>query len=156
MLGSLAEKWGDIVFMLNRIRYCLWWHRILHGLRELNLAISCCYCQIKQFAGGLTWYYLPDQLKYGSQAQVVVFLHGFVALISNLYQTHIEHVVKQGNIVIFPNHGAPLDVIQGLPVHLKIFSVSGVGVGLLMSQVKLCDGQCCLSPMVVHTMRLII
>lgn len=52
--------------------------------------------------GNQTWYYVPDTLKYGDSAPVVVFLHGFAALIPKLYQTHIEHLVKQGNIVIFP------------------------------------------------------
>ena len=54
--------------------------------------------------GNQTWYYVPEQLKYGASAPVVVFLHGFAALIPKLYQTHIEHLVKQGNIVIFPQY----------------------------------------------------
>lgn len=52
--------------------------------------------------GDQTWYYVPDQLKYGGTAPVVVFLHGFAAFVPKMYQTHIEHLVKQGNIVIFP------------------------------------------------------
>lgn len=52
--------------------------------------------------GDQVWYYVPSQLKYGDRAPVVVFLHGFAALIPKLYQTHIEHLVQQGNIVIFP------------------------------------------------------
>ncbi|MEE2732418.1 MAG: alpha/beta fold hydrolase [Pseudomonadota bacterium] len=52
--------------------------------------------------GNQTWYYVPAQLKYDTTAPVVVFLHGFAALIPKLYQTHIEHLLKQGNIVIFP------------------------------------------------------
>lgn len=55
-------------------------------------------------AGDQVWYYVPDQLKYDDKAPVVVFLHGFAALIPKLYQTHIEHLVKQGNIVIFPQY----------------------------------------------------
>ncbi len=35
---------------------------------------------------------------------MVVFLHGFAALIPKFYQTHIEHLLKQGNIVIFPQY----------------------------------------------------
>src|SRR5690606_37378344 len=31
--------------------------------------------------GDQTWYYLPDQLKYGDRAPVVIFLHGFAALV---------------------------------------------------------------------------
>ncbi|MCP5018789.1 MAG: alpha/beta fold hydrolase [Ketobacter sp.] len=54
--------------------------------------------------GDQVWYYVPDRLKYGAKAPVVVFLHGFAAFIPKLYQTHIEHLVKQGNIVIFPQY----------------------------------------------------
>lgn len=53
-------------------------------------------------AGDQTWYYVPDRLKYGERAPVVVFLHGFAALYPELYRTHIDHLVAQGNIVIFP------------------------------------------------------
>lgn len=53
-------------------------------------------------AGDKTWTYVPDQLVYGDRAPVVIFLHGFSVLTPELYQTHIEHLVRQGNIVIFP------------------------------------------------------
>lgn len=53
-------------------------------------------------AGDKTWTYIPDQLQQEERAPVVVFLHGFAALNPTLYQTHIEHLVRQGNIVIFP------------------------------------------------------
>jgi len=52
--------------------------------------------------GNLTWYYVPRQLKYGDRAPVVVFLHGFSAVIPKFYETHIRHLISQGNIVIFP------------------------------------------------------
>ncbi|MEZ5504562.1 MAG: alpha/beta fold hydrolase [Gammaproteobacteria bacterium] len=52
--------------------------------------------------GDQTWYYVPNQLKYGDHAPVVVFLHGFAALYPSFYQSHIEHLLAQGNIVIFP------------------------------------------------------
>lgn len=52
--------------------------------------------------GDQTWYYVPTQLKYGDSAPVVVFLHGFAVLYPSLYRTHIDHLVAQGNIVIFP------------------------------------------------------
>lgn len=52
--------------------------------------------------GDLTWVYVPDQFKSGEQAPVVIFLHGFAVLSPNLYRSHIEHLVQQGNIVIFP------------------------------------------------------
>lgn len=52
--------------------------------------------------GNKVWYYLPAKLKYGDQAPVVIYLHGFAALTPYLYRTHIEHLTRQGNIVIFP------------------------------------------------------
>ena len=52
--------------------------------------------------GDQIWYYLPATLKYGDRAPVVVFLHGFACLYPSLYLSHIEHLVRQGNIVIFP------------------------------------------------------
>lgn len=52
--------------------------------------------------GDQIWYYLPTTLKYGERAPVVVFLHGFACLYPSLYRSHIEHLVRQGNIVIFP------------------------------------------------------
>lgn len=53
-------------------------------------------------AGDKTWYYVPDVLKFGEKAPAVIFLHGFSALYPGVYLSHIEHLLKQGNIVIFP------------------------------------------------------
>ncbi len=52
--------------------------------------------------GDKTWYYIPETLKYGSKAPVVIYLHGFSLLFPSAYLAHIEHLVYQGNIVIFP------------------------------------------------------
>lgn len=52
--------------------------------------------------GTRTWIYEPGVMKAGDKAPVVVFLHGFAALRPYVYRTHIAHLVKQGNIVIFP------------------------------------------------------
>lgn len=60
------------------------------------------YQQGSQQAGDLTWLYVPDKLRYGDQAPVVVYLHGFAVLTPDLYRSHIEHIVRQGNIVVFP------------------------------------------------------
>jgi dienelactone hydrolase len=51
-------------------------------------------------------YYLPHKLKNISKAPVVVFLHGFFALVPQIYQHHIDHLTKQGYIVIFPQYQA--------------------------------------------------
>lgn len=52
--------------------------------------------------GDQIWTFVPDVLKYGDRAPVVIFLHGFACLYPSLYRSHIEHLVRQGNIVIFP------------------------------------------------------
>lgn len=52
--------------------------------------------------GDLTWIGVPDVLRDGDSAPVVIFLHGFAALTPSIYQSHLEHLLRQGNIVIFP------------------------------------------------------
>lgn len=47
-------------------------------------------------------YYVPNVLKHGTTAPVVVFLHGFQAGDPGLYIAHINHLWHQGYIVVFP------------------------------------------------------
>lgn len=54
------------------------------------------------WAGMWCWYYVPDQLKYGSEAPAVVYLHGMTLQSPDIYKGHIDHLVKQGYIVFFP------------------------------------------------------
>lgn len=51
-------------------------------------------------------YYLPKVLKNGDSAPVIVYLHGFFAPVPEIYQDHINHLTKQGYIVIFPQYQA--------------------------------------------------
>ena len=107
-------KWGTIVLGVvlgccATLSQAAFWHKppgepeFGFGSRENYISEHYLEYQFGSAAeGNQTWYYVPEQLKYGSSAPVVVFLHGFAALIPKLYQTHIEHLVKQGNIVIFP------------------------------------------------------
>ncbi|HPA72777.1 MAG TPA: alpha/beta hydrolase [Spirochaetota bacterium] len=53
-------------------------------------------------SGTKCYYYIPRMLKNGSRAPVVVFLHGMILLAPEIYQAHINHLTKQGYIVIFP------------------------------------------------------
>lgn len=53
-------------------------------------------------AGTKCYYYIPRTLKNGTSAPVVVFLHGMILLAPEIYQAHINHLTKQGYIVIFP------------------------------------------------------
>ncbi len=52
--------------------------------------------------GTKCYYYIPRTLKNGTSAPVVVFLHGMILLAPDIYLAHIEHLTKQGYIVIFP------------------------------------------------------
>ncbi|WP_208027303.1 alpha/beta hydrolase [Rhabdothermincola sediminis] len=53
-------------------------------------------------AGTRVWWYVPNRLRNGTSAPVVVFLHGFMLLAPEIYQGHIDHLTRQGYIVIFP------------------------------------------------------
>ena len=53
-------------------------------------------------AGTRIWYYIPDVLKNGSSAPVVVILHGFMLLAPDIYLGHITHLTNQGYIVLYP------------------------------------------------------
>jgi pimeloyl-ACP methyl ester carboxylesterase len=53
-------------------------------------------------AGTRIWYYIPDVLKNGSSAPVVIILHGFMLLAPDIYLGHITHLTNQGYIVLFP------------------------------------------------------
>ncbi|MCX7619788.1 MAG: hypothetical protein N2037_02955 [Acidimicrobiales bacterium] len=52
--------------------------------------------------GTRVWWFVPNRLRNGSSAPVVVFLHGFMLLAPDIYQGHIDHLTKQGFIVIYP------------------------------------------------------
>lgn len=51
----------------------------------------------------VTWY-VPNVLRGGSTAPVVVYLHGFSANNPSSYTHHIAHLARQGLIVIFPQY----------------------------------------------------
>lgn len=47
--------------------------------------------------------YVPNKLKNGSKAPVVIFLHGFKMVRPDMYLEFIKHLAYQGYIVIYPN-----------------------------------------------------
>jgi dienelactone hydrolase len=51
-------------------------------------------------------YWIPCRLKNGKTAPVVVFMHGFLAPVPEIYQAHIDHLTRQGYFVIFPQYHA--------------------------------------------------
>ncbi len=55
-------------------------------------------------AGTRCWVYIPSVLKNGSSAPVVIYLHGFMAIVPPIYAGQIKHLVRQGYIVIFPEY----------------------------------------------------
>jgi dienelactone hydrolase len=54
--------------------------------------------------GTQAWYFVPDKLKNSATAPAVIFLHGYTAIAPETYYGHIEHLVKQGYIVIYPEY----------------------------------------------------
>lgn len=54
--------------------------------------------------GTRVWTYVPDTLAGGDHAPVVVFLHGWTAYLPAYYEAWIEHLVRQGFIVIYPQY----------------------------------------------------
>lgn len=65
------------------------------------------------WAGDWCWYFEPRELAYGDRAPVVIFLHGFALLAPDIYDRHIEHLTRQGVIVVFPqiNKGGLLGLL---------------------------------------------
>jgi pimeloyl-ACP methyl ester carboxylesterase len=53
------------------------------------------------------WIYEPDQPKPES-APVVIFIHGWSAIDPSIYGAWIDHLVKRGDIVIYPRYQADL------------------------------------------------
>ena len=49
----------------------------------------------------VTWF-VPTFLKNLYKAPVVIYLHGYFSLVPEVYQSHINHLTRQGYIVIFP------------------------------------------------------
>jgi dienelactone hydrolase len=50
------------------------------------------------------WIFEPDQPKPDGRAPVVVFLHGWFAVNPGFYGAWIDHLVRDGRIVIFPRY----------------------------------------------------
>lgn len=54
--------------------------------------------------GTRAWYFVPDTLKNDTTAPAVIFLHGYTAIDPETYYGHLEHLLKQGYIVIYPEY----------------------------------------------------
>jgi len=75
------------------------------GSNEFDLCPSSCAQPIVldgESSADRVTYWLPQILKDGDSAPVLVYLHGFLAMAPQNYQSHIDHLTRQGYIVIFP------------------------------------------------------
>lgn len=52
--------------------------------------------------GSKVWWWVPATLRDGASAPVVVYLHGFSLTDPAPYQAHIDHLTRQGFLVIYP------------------------------------------------------
>jgi len=107
--------------------------------------------------GAQGWWLFTPADPTPAQAPVVVFLHGWGAMNPRIYRGWIDHIVRRGMIVVFPNyqdslltrtvtflpnaiagiHGA-LDDLAGSPIHPDLSHVAVVGHsagGLLSAEV---------------------
>ncbi|MBP7736146.1 MAG: hypothetical protein KA369_09265 [Spirochaetes bacterium] len=82
------------------------------------------------WSGYWCWYYVPARLKNGSTAPVVIYLHGMMLMAPDIYMAHIEHLCRQGYIVLFPQInrgglvGLATDNNQNNMMHRTIDSVN--------------------------------
>lgn len=53
-------------------------------------------------AGTRVYTFVPNKLKGGTKAPVVVLIHGFQLVAPEIYQGLVDHLTRQGNIVVFP------------------------------------------------------
>jgi len=74
------------------------------------------------WAGDWCWYYQPRTLAHGDRAPVVIFLHGFALMAPEIYDRHIEHLTRQGYIVVFPqiNKGGLLGILSDFDQNLML------------------------------------
>ena len=52
--------------------------------------------------GSRVWWWVPDTLRDGDTAPVVVYLHGFALADPEPYRAHIDHLTREGYIVVYP------------------------------------------------------
>lgn len=80
-----------------------------YGSREVELCASDCaerYTLEELESPERVSYWVPRILKNGSTAPVVVYMHAFFAPVPEIYEHHIDHLTRQGYIVVFPQYHA--------------------------------------------------
>lgn len=63
--------------------------------------------------GSKVWWWVPTTLRDGTSAPVVVYLHGFSLTDPAPYQAHIDHLTREGYIVVYPQFNLPALQIFG-------------------------------------------
>jgi|GEM_PF-418524 len=77
--------------------------------------------KIEQSDGTAVWYYVPEVMKHGDRAPVIIVLHGFSQTDPSWSMGQIRHYVRQGSIVIFPQFGLTgLGFFQDLDQNLML------------------------------------
>ena len=73
------------------------------GSKAGYIATSATETQVGDGSAGTRVYtFVPNKLKGGTKAPVVVLLHGFQLVAPEIYQGLVDHLTSQGNIVVFP------------------------------------------------------
>ena len=54
--------------------------------------------------GSEFWLYEPTAVPAGEKPSLIIFLHGWAAIDPWVYSAWIDHLVKQGNVVIYPRY----------------------------------------------------
>jgi acetyl esterase/lipase len=75
---------------------------------------------------GRYWLFTPDQPTPAS-APVVVFLHGWGGTEPSVYGAWIKHLVRRGNVVLFPRYQASL---RTLPKEMTSHAVNAIRAGI--------------------------
>ena len=77
--------------------------------------------KLAQPDGTAVWYYMPELLKKGDKAPVIIVLHGFSQTDPSISMGQIRHYVRQGCIVVFPQFGLTgLDFLNDLDQNVML------------------------------------
>lgn len=87
-------------------------------------------------AGAQGWWLFAPADPVPSQAPVVVFLHGWGAMNPRIYRGWIDHIVRRGNIVVFPNYQDSLLTRTATFLPNAIAGISGAFDDLSRSPVR--------------------
>lgn len=95
-------------------------------------------------SGKRCWVFVPHILNKITKATTVLFLHGWLMMAPEIYLAHIEHLVKQGYIVIYPQFdkayiwGIATDFDQGEKLKNAIYGINR-GIEYLGSKIDMND-----------------